>query len=102
MASGKRQARRRRQEAYLSSLPDLTDAFEAARSELKATDARRDQVRQSRACTSKKRYATAGEARDAIASCAAYGRRGLSSYRCPYCHGYHLTSHPRSEREDER
>ena len=56
--------------------------------------ARRDEARYEKACASKNRYATKGEAQEALEWCAAQGRRGLSIYRCPYCHGWHLTSHP--------
>jgi hypothetical protein len=34
------------------------------------------------------------DAEATIAACEAHGTRGLECYRCPYCHGWHLTSHP--------
>jgi hypothetical protein len=55
-----------------------------------------DRERRERMCTGKRRY------RDEIAAMLALGRigdrgrdRGASpvrQYRCPYCHGWHLTS----------
>lgn len=53
-------------------------------------------------CTRKKRYTTRFAAQKQI-------RRSelrpntppLSMYKCPYCGGWHLTSHPRSERSDK-
>lgn len=50
--------------------------------------------RRKKACESKNRYATKAEAEENRAWCEANGRRGLSVYRCPYCDGWHLTSHP--------
>lgn len=47
-----------------------------------------------KSCESKNRYETRSEAEDAIAACAAYGRRGLHCYRCDYCGGWHLTHKP--------
>jgi hypothetical protein len=95
MGSRKPSARRRQRDLFVEGLPDMGDAFARERSYMAGLEERRDEARHERACTSKRRYATAGEARDAIMSCESYGRRGLSSYRCPYCHGFHLTSHPR-------
>ena len=57
-------------------------------------DREREQAHYQRACASKKRYATQGEARQAIADCARHGTTGLECYRCEYCKGWHLTSHP--------
>ncbi len=97
MGSRKRSAREREVARFKAELFDagsLGDAFarEAGREQDLAE--RRDAARRDRACASKNRYASRAEAEDAIASCAEYGRRGLVCYRCPYCHGWHLTSHP--------
>ena len=35
-----------------------------------------------------------GRGHEAIAACEEHGRRGLSTYKCSYCNGWHLTSHP--------
>lgn len=64
-------------------------------------DERRDEIAEERAaarrwsaCEKKSRYATRGEAEAALAKCEEHGARGLKVYRCPYCKGWHLTSHP--------
>ena len=54
----------------------------------------RDEARKNKACESKNRYRSRDEALDAIASCEEHGRRGLQAYKCSYCNGWHLTSHP--------
>lgn len=96
MGSKKRSAQRRQIAAFheeLGSL-DLGDAFARERSRDRDLDERRDDARRQRSCERKQRYATRGEALDAIAACEEHGTRGLSCYRCSYCHGWHLTSHP--------
>lgn len=45
-----------------------------------------------KACERKNRYASRMEAEAAIVACAEHGTRGLHTYRCPYCNGWHLTS----------
>lgn len=73
---------------------DIDDAFarESSRRQKRASE--KEAAQRRRACESKNRYATRGEAEAAIASCADYGTTGLQSYKCPYCDGWHLTSHP--------
>ena len=41
-------------------------------------------------------FAREDERRDALvmAGCESRGRRGLACYKCEYCGGWHLTSHP--------
>lgn len=95
MGSRKPSARRRQRDLFVEGLPDMGDAFARARSHMAELEGRRDEAHHKRSCTSKRRYATAAEAREAIRSCELNGRRGLSLYRCPYCRGFHLTSHPR-------
>ena len=56
-------------------------------------EAREDAMRL-KACESKNRYRSRTEAEEAIASCAEYGTTGLHCYKCKYCGGWHLTSHP--------
>lgn len=48
--------------------------------------ARRRRERKRRACTSKRRYNSEIDAMRAAVRC------GLTWYRCPYCHRWHLTS----------
>lgn len=94
MASRKPSARAKQAAAFASEFTDMSDLFERESQRRDALDAERDQARYEKACASKNRYATRAEALDAIAACAEHGRRGLSAYRCPYCRGWHLTSHP--------
>lgn len=95
MASKKPSARRRQQDAFEQALPGMDGLFARERERQAGLERNKEAARRNKACESKRRYVTHGEAQDAIASCAAHGRRGLSAYRCPYCKGWHLTSHPR-------
>ena len=95
MASNKRSARKRQQQAFETSLAGMDDLFDRERHHQQQVDARRDHARRHKACSSKRRYPNQAEARHAIVACESYGRTGLCAYRCPYCHGWHLTSHPR-------
>ena len=96
MASNKRSARQRKRAAFEADLSDLDlgDIFGKEERRREHASEQRETALRHKACASKNRYATRAEAQDAIATCAAYGRTGLSSYRCPYCKGWHLTSHP--------
>lgn len=76
------------------SLGDIDAAFAREGTRRKKRASEKEAVQRRRACESKNRYATRGEAEVAIASCADYGTTGLTSYKCPYCDGWHLTSHP--------
>ncbi|MGI6590902.1 MAG: hypothetical protein ACOX1O_04725 [Eggerthellaceae bacterium] len=97
MGSKKRSAQQRQRDAFRAQLADgagMDDLF-AREEERRQDDARqRDEARREKACTSKNRYDSLEEARATIAWCADHGRRGLQAYRCPYCKGWHLTSHP--------
>ena len=95
MTSRKPSARARQRDDFLNSTGGLDDLFAAGRRRLDELDARREEARIERACSSKARYDTKADALEAIAACAEHGRRGLSCYRCPHCGGWHLTSHPR-------
>lgn len=98
MGSRKRSALRRQRDAFIEDLYGaddvMGDVFAREERRRASMDAEREASLRKKACESKNRYATQAEAKDAIASCAAYGRTGLHSYRCPYCRGWHLTSHP--------
>lgn len=48
-----------------------------------------------KACESKNRYVSHDEAMGALRWSEAHGAPHLQIYRCPYCKGWHLTSHPR-------
>lgn len=96
MSSRKPQARSRQRRAFASELgPDgLGDLF--ASEERRRDDMRRraDEARYERSCASKRRYATRAEALGTARLCEDHGSPGLSAYKCPYCGGWHLTSHP--------
>ena len=94
MASRKPSARAKRVAAFKAGASDLDSLFEGESRRRDELDVERERARREKACASKMRYATRADAMDAIAACEEHGRRGLSTYRCPYCGGWHLTSHP--------
>lgn len=94
MTSRKRSAREKLKQDFFSSLGGMDDVFERESGRADALAQAREAARIERSCSSKARYSTRGEALEAIAACEAHGTRGLSCYRCPHCHGWHLTSHP--------
>ena len=95
MASHKRAALKRQRAAFEAEATDMQDLFAREQHRRDQLDARRETARRDKACSSKNRYASKSEALAVIADCAAHGRDGLSCYRCSYCGGWHLTSHPR-------
>ena len=96
MGSKKGSARQRQRSAFEAELgaSGLGDAFEREWRRTDELESGRDEARRTKACSSKNRYATRADALEAIADCEAHGTRGLSCYRCRYCNGWHLTSHP--------
>ena len=94
MGSRKRSAQQKRIAEFKEGLGGLDDAFAREWRHSRSVDERREEARRMRSCDSKNRYATRFDAEEAIALCAEHGTRGLRCYRCPYCHGWHLTSHP--------
>lgn len=103
MSSRKGSAKARQREAFEQrwdadvSGAGLDDAFSREERRRAALDERRDEVRRAKACSSKNRYATRAEALEVAALCAAHGAPRLQCYRCAYCGGWHLTSHPRND-----
>lgn len=97
MPSRKPSARAKRVAAFRSKLAGADDAFERESKRARALDVERERARREKTCASKRRYPSRDDALDAIAACEEHGRRGLSAYRCPYCNGWHLTSHPWSK-----
>jgi len=79
---------------FKSQLGGLDDVFASEHARKQRAAENKEAAQRRKACESKNRYATQSEARLAIESCAEHGRKGLSCYRCPYCNGWHLTSHP--------
>ena len=97
MASNKRSAHAKQRAAFEAEFDGsaMGDLFAREREREERLDAEHEAALRRKACESKNRYSSKAEAEDAIAACAEHGRRGLSVYRCPYCNGWHLTSHPR-------
>lgn len=95
MGSRKPSAKKRQVEAFRSQLGGYDAAYERIKRDRARLDERREAGHRAKACESKNRYATYWDAQEAIATCAAHGRTGLTSYRCEFCGGWHLTSHPR-------
>ena len=94
MSSRKPSAKAMRLADFKASLGGSDDVFTRERQHQKKRRIEREKELERKACTSKNRYASKREAEEAIIACAAYGTRGLHSYRCPYCNGWHLTSKP--------
>ncbi len=95
MASHKRSALKRQRQSFEAEFDGMDDLFSREEHRRQTLEAEREAALRHKACTSKNRYATRNEAEEAISACAAYGRGGLHAYRCSYCKGWHLTSHPR-------
>lgn len=95
MASRKPSANAKRVSEFKASLGGLDDLF--AREERRSDEisAKKEAALREKACESKNRYVSRYDAQQAIDACAAHGTTGLHYYRCPYCKGWHLTSHPR-------
>lgn len=100
MASNKRSARAKQRAAFETEFDGsaMGDLFAREREREDRLDAEHEAALRRKACEPKNRYASRMEAEAAKNSCAAHGRGGLSIYRCPYCDGWHLTSHPRDRR----
>ncbi len=94
MSSKKPSAKAKRVAAFKAQLAGsrTDDAFARERAHRSQREAKREQAREERACTSKKWYRTQGEAAEAIRACADHGTTGLNCYKCSYCDGWHLTS----------
>ncbi len=73
---------------------DMSDLFAREDERRDALDAERDEARRYKSCERKNRYDTRAEAEAVMADCENRGRRGLACYKCEYCGGWHLTSHP--------
>ena len=94
MGSRKHSARARERERFLSGLGGMDDAFAAEEAHQREAADQKEEARLMKACLSKQRYETRAEAEETAQLCAQHGTYGLEVYRCPYCRGWHLTSHP--------
>lgn len=70
------------------------DLFARERTRQAQAEAEHNAALRRKACERKQRYATLADAQEAIEACAAHGTRGLRTYKCRYCNGWHLTSKP--------
>ena len=96
MGSRKRSAQQRKIAQFKAELGGLDDLYGRERRRSEGAEERREAARRHRACERKNRYAPRADALEAIALCAEHGTSGLQCYRCAYCHGWHLTSHPQN------
>lgn len=96
MGSKKRAAWAKQKAEFLTGATggDMFDLFAREDARWEELDAEREEARRYKACDRKNRYDSRPEAEAVIADCAVHGRGGLSCYRCEYCGGWHLTSHP--------
>lgn len=94
MPSRKRSAQQKKIAQFKAELGGLDDLYGRERRRSEIVGERREAARRNRACDSKNRYATRMDALEAIRLEAELGTTGLQCYRCEYCHGWHLTSHP--------
>ena len=94
MGSRKPSAKAKRVAEFKANLGGSDDIFAREQQHQRKRQIDREKALERKACTSKNRYTSKREAEEAIVACAAYGTRGLHSYRCPYCDGWHLTSKP--------
>lgn len=99
MGSKKRAARAREIAEFKSRLesgPDgLADVFAMEDERVRRGEEQHEAQLRYKSCEKKNRYATRDDAEEALRWCEARGKRGLAIYRCDWCGGWHLTSHPR-------
>ena len=99
MGSKKRSAWTREKAAFAAELDgaaSVDDLFARERERQDELAQERDDAQRWKACERKTRYDTRADAEDAAAACVAHGAPRLHVYRCRYCGGWHLTSHPHS------
>ena len=94
MGSRKPSAKAKRLEEFRSQLGGMDDIFAREERRAREDERKKDAAQIEKACLSKNRYAGYAEAQDAQAACAEHGTADLHIYKCPYCNGWHLTSHP--------
>lgn len=100
MGSKKRSSWSKQKAEFAAGLDDFSgmdDIFAREEVHRERASADLEAARRRKACESKNRYASRAEAEENLAWCEHNGKRGLSVYRCPYCDGWHLTSHPWDE-----
>lgn len=94
MTSKKRSAQKKQIEVFKSQLGGMDDLFEREKAHQAEQKQQHEAALRRKGCESKNRYHSHAEAEAAKASCEERGVCGLEVYRCTYCNGWHLTSHP--------
>lgn len=96
MGSKKRTAWAKQKAEFLGSASggDMFGLFARESERHDELDAEREEAHRYKSCARKNRYDSRMEAEAVMADCENRGRRGLSCYKCGYCGGWHLTSHP--------
>lgn len=96
MGSKKRAAWSKAKSEFLGAATggDMSDLFAREDERRDALNAKRDEAWRYKSCERKNRYDTRAEAEAVMADCENRGRRGLACYKCEYCGGWHLRSHP--------
>jgi hypothetical protein len=94
MGSRKKSSWSRAKREFLDSYNASDDIFSAERNRQRASEAAREEAFQEKSCQSKNRYNSKHEAELTALECMANGSPKLSVYKCDYCNGWHLTSHP--------
>lgn len=97
MGSRKRSALKRQRDAFDAELGSMDDVFAREEKRQENMAEQREAAMRHKACGSKNRYATRIEAEGVAAESEAYSHTKLYVYRCAYCNGWHLTSHPREK-----
>jgi hypothetical protein len=97
MVSRKRSAQAKQIAAFKAELGSMDDVFEREQQLQEKHALEHEEALRRKACESKNRYASRSEAEEVKRDCEAHGGRGLHIYRCPYCNGWHLTSHPQDD-----
>ena len=77
-----------------NGLGGLDDLFASEERREQKREADHDAAMRWKSCEKKNHYATRDEAEEARKWCEERGAHGLEIYRCEYCGGWHLTSHP--------
>ena len=95
MGSKKRAAWSKAKSEFLSTATggDMSDLFAREDERRDALDAERDEAWRYKSCE-RKTVTTRAPRPSRYGRLRNRGRRGLACYKCEYCGGWHLTSHP--------